>query len=104
MQQRLALARTAEHIARFAVLLQLPDVAADRLPAPDLSGIVVHAAAHVVAAVPLEPAARIVPVDPALALPFRQGLARIDTETIQRIVAPVFCEPGAGEPAWGKLV
>src|ERR1700745_2581709 len=76
VQQRLALARTAEHVARLAILLDLPHVAADRLPAPDLRRILRrHAAAHVVAAVPLKPAARIVLVDPSLAPPFGQRLA-----------------------------
>ena len=67
VQQRLALAAAAEQVARLAVLLHLADVAADRLPALDLAAVLRrHAAAHVIAAVPLEPAARVVLVDPAL--------------------------------------
>ena len=48
MQQCLALAGPAEQIARFAVLLHLADMAADRLPALDLAAVLLrHAAAHV---------------------------------------------------------
>src|SRR5262245_34892064 len=73
VQQRLALALATGEIAGLAMLLHLAHVAADRLPASDLALVLLrHAAAHVVAAVPLEPAARIVAMDPALALPFRQ--------------------------------
>ena len=48
----------------------------DRPPPPDLARIVGAPAAHVVAAVPLEPAARILRMDPALPAPRRQATAR----------------------------
>jgi hypothetical protein len=61
MQQRLTLARPAGHIARLAMALQLADVTPNGLPASDLAGIFLgNAAPHVVAAIPLKPAARIV--------------------------------------------
>ena len=88
MQQRLTLARAAEYIAGLAIFLDLPDVTADRFPAADLTRILVrHAAAQVIAAIPLKPAARIVGMEPAFAPPFRQRLAGIDAEKIERPVA-----------------
>ena len=56
----------------------------------------------IVAAIPLEPAARIVRMDPALAAPLRQRLAGIDAEIVQRAVAPVAGELGAREPVAGN--
>src|SRR5690242_11819147 len=83
VQQRLPLARAAVGITWVAVLLHLRDVAANLLPAPDLAAIFLgQPAAHVVAAVPLKPAARVVLVDPALAPPRRKRLARIDAEVV----------------------
>src|SRR5579862_4810619 len=41
MQQRLALPRSASHVARLAVALHLADVAADGFPALDLAGVLV---------------------------------------------------------------
>jgi len=64
VQQRLALARAAMAIAGFAVAFHLRDMARDLLPALDLAGIVLMPATYPVAAIPLEPAARIVRVDP----------------------------------------
>src|SRR5262249_35458642 len=101
VQQRLALALAAQEIARLAVALDLAHVATDRLPAPDLAAVLVrHAAPHVVAAVPLEPAARIIAMDPALAAPLRQRLARVDAEEIERAVALARRELRADEPAF----
>src|SRR5262249_10060973 len=105
MQQRLALALAAQQVARLAVALKLPHVATNRLPATDLAAVLLrHAAAHVVATVPLEPAARIVAMDPALPSPFRQRLARIDAEEVEPAVALTVGELGADEPAFGKLL
>ena len=83
MQQCLALPRAAEQVAGLAMLLELADVTPDRLPALDLPPVFLrHAPAHVIAAVPLKPAARVVGMDPAFSLPFRQRLAGIDAEEI----------------------
>src|SRR5262245_10270026 len=104
MQQRLPLALAAQEIARLAMALNLPDVPAHRLPAPDLPPVFLpHPTAHVVAAVPLKPAARIVRMDPSLPEPLRQGLAGIDAEIVQRAIAPSLGELGGGEPARGKF-
>ena len=84
VKQCLTLPRATQQIAGFAILLDLPNVAANRLPAFDLSCVFLRqAAAHVIAAIPLEPAARIVAMDPAFAPPFRQRLTGIDPEKIE---------------------
>src|SRR5262245_40066672 len=89
VQQGLALAAPAQQIARLAFLFPLPDLPPDRLPALDLPLVLRrHAATHVVAAVPLEPAARVVVVEPAFLAPDRKRLACVDAEEIQRAVAP----------------
>ena len=84
MKQCLTLPPATQQIAGFAILLDLLNVAANRLPAFDLPCVFLRqAAAHVIAAIPLEPAARIVAMDPAFAPPFRQRLTVIDPEKIE---------------------
>src|SRR5262249_34658406 len=86
------------------MLLDLPHVSADRLPALDLPFVLIRkASAHVVAAVPLKPATRIVGMDPALTLPFRQRLAGVDTEEIACAIVSARRKLCTGEPAFGKL-
>jgi hypothetical protein len=89
VQHGLPLAGPTEDVAALARTLDLAHVAAHGAPAPDLPRIVVHAAAEIVAAVPLEPAARIIRVDPALRPPYGQRLARVDAEEVERRVAPL---------------
>src|SRR5262249_9331393 len=94
----------AQQVAGLAMLLYLPHMPADRLPALDLAAVLVRqAAAHVVAAVPLEPAARGVGMNPAVLLPDRPRLAGVDAEEIQRAVAAARRELGAPPPAFRKL-
>ena len=71
MQNRLPLPRATFHVTPLAVLLHLGDVSLDRLPTIDLPLIVLPASAHVVTTVPLEPATRVVFMEPALFLPNR---------------------------------
>src|SRR4051812_7788548 len=105
MQERLPLPRAAGQVSRLAVPLDLPDMPADGFPSLDLPPVFGrHAAAHIVAAIPLEPAARIIGVKPSLATPDRERLAGVDAEEIERAVAPARREPGAREPALGKLL
>src|SRR5262249_38306187 len=101
MQERLALPRPAGDSAGFAIPLHLAHVAADRLPAFDLPRVLIgNAAAHIVAAVPLKPAARVLAIDPAFPPPLRERLARVDAEIVERAVTMLLrelcaCEPGA---------
>src|SRR6516162_11448847 len=76
-----------------------------RFPAPDLPRILFwHAAAEIIAAIPLEPAARILGRDPSFAAPDRERLACRDTEIVQRRVMPSRRQPGAVEPVEWKFV
>ena len=62
-----------------------------------------RAAAHVVAAVPLKPAAWIVGVNPSVLAPGGQRLARMHAKVIERTVAPGSSELRAREPTIGEL-
>jgi hypothetical protein len=70
MQERLSLPRTAEEVTWLAVPLDLPNVPPHCFPSLDLPSVFVrHPTAHVVAAIPLEPTARIVRMKPCLMAP-----------------------------------
>src|SRR6476620_7058849 len=72
VQERLPLPRAAGQVTRLAVPLDLPDMPAYGFPSLDLPPVFGrHAAAHIVAAIPMEPAARIIGVKPSLATPDR---------------------------------
>jgi TspO/MBR family len=68
----------------------LANVATHCLPAPDLARIVLHPAAPEIAAVPLKPAAWIVPMNPAFSPPNGERLARVNAEEIERRRMPLF--------------
>src|SRR3974390_65874 len=105
MQQRLPLARAAHRIPGLAVFPDLLDVTPHRLPALDLARVFLrHAAAHVIAAVPLKPAARIIGVNPTFLPPFGQRLARVEAEIIERAVTAFRGKFRAREPTRGKLL
>jgi hypothetical protein len=105
MQERLSLPFAAAEITRLAMPFDLTDVPADRVPTPDLTPIFVwHPAAHVIAAIPLEPTARVVRVDPSLPAPNRQRLAGIHAEEVERAVSMPYGQLGPGEPAFRKLL
>ena len=89
VQQRLPLPRPAHRIARRAMSFNLRDVPPNGLPTFDLPGIFFrHAAAHIVPAIPLEPAAWIVRVNPSFSSPGRKRLTRVDAEIIEAAIAP----------------
>src|ERR1044071_7791113 len=83
VQQSLALSRPTCWVARIAVALDLCDVPPDGLPSFNLPRVFLrNPPPHVVAAVPLKPASRIVRMDPAFATPQRERLAGINTEVV----------------------
>src|ERR1700674_2795037 len=89
MKQGLALASAARQVARLAVTQDLPYMTAHGFPALDLARILLgQPPAHVIPAIPLEPAARVVAVNPAFSAPKRQGLAGINTKVVEGTVAP----------------
>src|ERR1700684_1064740 len=105
VQQRLPLAGSARQIAGFAVALDLSDVPSYRLPALDLPAIFLgRPSAHVVAAIPLEPAARIVGMYPSLGTPDLQRMNRIHAQAVQRTAAPSRGQLRMAEPARRKLI
>src|SRR5262245_8217616 len=84
--------------------LDLAQVAAYRLPSPDLAAILVgQAPAHVITTIPLEPAARIAGMNPSLVQPDRDGLAGIDAEEVERAVVLAVGKLGRGKPAARKF-
>ena len=84
MQEGLPLPSAAPQIAGLACKLKLMDVSADCFPAFDLAIVFVeHSSPHIVAAVPLEPAARIVRIYPPLPAPFGERLTGFDAEVVE---------------------
>ena len=69
MQECLPLTPPALEVSFLAMLPNGRNVPRDRTPPPYLSRIVPRPAPHVIAAVPLKPAARILRIDPAFAAP-----------------------------------
>ena len=91
-------------IARFAVLPNRRHVSSDRTPASNLPRVVGGSPAHVVAAIPLKPPARILSADPAAAAPDGERLRRVHAEIVQARVMPLDAQLGASEPAPWKLL
>jgi hypothetical protein len=104
MQQRLTLTPAASEIAMFAVLLQLRDVTSSGAPTSDLTQIIFMPAPTVIPAIPLEPAARIIRMDPTLAPPLRERLRRDHAKKIQRSTRPIRRKLGPSEPARRKFL
>src|SRR4051812_34681107 len=98
MEQGLALPRPTREIARCAMLRQLRDMSPNRPPALDLAKIVGMTTAGIIAAIPLEPAARIVGMDPAFVSPHLQRLGGVHPEVIEGGARPIRRKPGASEP------
>src|SRR6186997_598140 len=99
VQHRLPLPPSAVHVARLAMLPDRGHVARDRPPAPDLPRIVRRTPAHVVAAVPLEPAAGILGPEPSLPSPLGERLGRVDAEAVEPAIVPRRIQLRVREPA-----
>src|SRR6187431_500816 len=91
-------------IARHAVLSNRRHVPGDRTPASNLPDVVGGSATHLVAAIPLELAAWILPVDPPTAAPDAEPLRGVHAEAVQARVMPPGAQLGAGEPAAWELL
>lgn len=84
MQQRLSLSAAAPCVARFAIAPDLRGVPTHGFPAADLALILVRQSATMeIAAIPLEPSARIIGMDPALGPPDTERLTGVDAEAVQ---------------------
>ena len=86
------------------MLLQLREVAADGAPSLDLAQIVLVPAAGVITAIPLEPAAWIVRMNPAFLSPFFERLRSVHAEIIQLWIVTVMTKLRRCKPIRGKLV
>ena len=105
VKKRLSLAFAAGLVTGLAVKFDLPDVSPHCLPAPNLSKVFLrHSAAHIIPAIPLKPAARIVGVYPSIFAPDGQWLAGIHTEVVERAIATVSGKFCFFKPALGKFV
>ena len=98
MQESLALPTTAKEGSTRTVVSNLSDMAPHRFPAPDLSLVVRTTTPHVIAAVPLEPAPRVFPVQPSLASPFGERQRGVHAKEIKSRIAPVRAQLGAPKP------
>src|SRR5687768_17337726 len=104
MEHGLTLAAPTFEVSLLAVLLDRRDVPRDRAPSANLPRVVGGSTTHVVAAVPLEPAARILRPDPALAPPDRERLRGVDAKTIEPRIVPGGTELRACEPARREFI
>ena len=100
VEHRLPLPPPALEIAWLAVLPNRRDVAGDRPPSPDLTRIVRRPAAHVIAAVPLEPAARVLRTNPALAAPRGERLRGVHAEVVEASVVMLGAELRMLRTSW----
>src|SRR6185369_3724714 len=89
MQHGLTLSTTAVEVARLAAVAYLRHVPGNRAPSSDLTRIVLRSSPHVVAAVPLEPAARVLRTNPSLAPPLTSRLGGVDAEVVETGVVPL---------------
>src|SRR5690606_4148251 len=104
LQQRLALPRSAERIARLTSAANLDSMAAKRPPAADLPLVLrAEPPARVVAAIPLEPASGIVRVDPAFRLPLAQRRTGPHSVVVERAVGLAPRKLGLGVPLGREL-
>ena len=92
VEHGLPLFSPALEVAPFAVVPNGGHVPRDRAPASNLTGVVGASPADVVAAIPLKPPARILPVNPAVATPDGERLRRIYAKTVQARIVPLLPE------------
>ena len=104
MEQSLSLSWAARPVAGPAILSNLRDMSADSAPSFDLALVILAAPASIVPAIPLEPAARVLVINPALFAPNRERLRRIHAEEIKRRFVTFPTKLRVLEPACGKLL
>jgi len=104
MKQGLALARMTIERALGTRVADLSNVSPHRPPAFDLAFVVERATSHMIPAVPLEPPARIVGINPAFFSPHGEWLRRVDLEKVEFRVVAFGAELRVAEPGAGKLI
>src|SRR5687767_14176352 len=104
VHRRLPLLAAAFDISGLAVLADGGHMTPNGAPPANLPRVVGAAPAQVVAAVPLEPAARILGTDPAVPPPRGERLRRVDAETVQARVVSLLAQLRVHEPAGRELL
>ena len=79
-------------------------MARDGAPAANLPLVVGAAPPHIVPAVPLKPASRVLRMDPAFSPPLAQRLGCVDAEIVELRIVPRRAEFCSGEPRRRKLI
>src|SRR5262249_55313536 len=103
VQHCLSLAASASEVSSFAMLPNGCHMPCDGPPSTNLASIVSRAAAHVVSAIPLKPASRILRLNPAISTPGRERLRGIHAEVIQFRIVPCRAQLRVREPARWKF-
>jgi len=105
VEEGLALARAAGEVARAAIISYLRAVTAERFPSLYLPLVFfAETPAHIVAAIPLKPAARVVFfIDPSFLFPDGEWLARVYFEVIEGVVVFLRREFCARKPTLWKF-
>jgi hypothetical protein len=98
MEQGLSLASPAIQIEARAMFLQLRNMTSHSAPSFDLSQIIGMPPAGVIAAIPLEPATRIIGMNPSFLSPDFERLRCVYPEKIQRCPRPIRRKLRAREP------
>lgn len=99
------MARSTQEVPAIAVPGELPDVTADCSPTANLALVLVrYPSPLIVTAIPLEPAARVVRVDPSLGAPHRQRDTRFDAEKVKVAVGGSRGKLRLSKPGLGKFV
>ena len=86
------------------MFLQLRDMPTNGAPTANLPQIILAAASAIISAIPLEPTARVLGVNPTFATPFRQRLRCAYAKIIQRCPRPIRRELRPLEPARRKFL
>lgn len=103
MEQGLSLPGATQQVTLYAVFSQLRDMPGHCFPATYLPKVILAAAPHVIAAIPLKPPTRILWPDPAFFDPVGQWFGSVDTEKIQAVVRPFRTQLCLVKPIGRKL-
>lgn len=105
VEYRLTLTRSTSRVPHPTIALDLHNVTTDRLPSLNLSLVFPgDSSAHIVAAVPLKPASRIIFINPPLLLPYRERLRGIYPKIIELRIMLFGRELHSVEPCLGELL
>jgi hypothetical protein len=104
VQKGLTLSRTTHQVSCYAIFSELADMAAHVFPTPYLTMIVFVASTQKVPTVPLEPAPRIIFVNPSPFSPICEWFGGFHAKKIKRRIASFGAQLCFPEPALWKLI